>query len=112
VVGFSQDSAGDFNSTVAFVWQNGIMTDLNTLIPANSPVFLVEALGINNRGQITGYMLDIPSGEVHGFLATPLEDSGSAPVAQAGSREAPRVVLPEKVREMLRHQHHWPGLAK
>ena len=106
VVGFAQDSE---NNTVAFLWRNGTMTDLNTLIPPMSPVFLIEALGINDRGQITGYMLDIPSGETHGFLATPVEGSeDTAPVAQARGSETPRVVLPEKTREMLRHQHHWP----
>jgi hypothetical protein len=54
----------------------------------------------------------LPSGEVRGFLATPVEDSESAPVAQARSSETPKVILPEKVREMLRHQNHWPGLGK
>ena len=45
------------------------MTDLNTLVPPNSP-FLIEALGINDRGQIAGYAL-LSNGEVHGYLLTP-----------------------------------------
>jgi probable HAF family extracellular repeat protein len=108
-VGFSDDGNGNM---VALIWQNGTMTDLNTLIPADSSVFLSEALGINDRGQITGYMF-LPSGEVHGFLATPLEENNeSVPVAQARSRETPRVTLPERVRETFRRQHRWPGLGK
>lgn len=110
VVGFSDDFQGN---EVALLWQDGVMIDLNTRIPAELSVFLMEALGINDRGQITGFMLDIPSGEVHGFLATPLEGiEASSPAAQARRSETPRVVLPERIREMLRHQHRWPGLGK
>jgi probable HAF family extracellular repeat protein len=45
---------GNPNSTSGhpFVWQNGVMTDLNTLVPANSA--LGSAYGINDNGQITG----------------------------------------------------------
>jgi len=48
VVGGSFDV--DFNGR-AFLWQNGVMIDLNTLTPADSPLFLIEALNINSRGQ-------------------------------------------------------------
>jgi probable HAF family extracellular repeat protein len=110
VVGFSDDGNG---TVVALLWQNGTITDLNTLIPADSPVFLQEALSINDRGQITGFMVDIPSGEVRGFLATPIEgDESDAPVVQARRSETPKVVRPETTRETLRHQHRWPGLEK
>lgn len=39
----------------AFLYDNGVMTDLNTLIPANSGWELMYATDINNRGQIVGY---------------------------------------------------------
>ena len=39
----------------AFLYDNGVMTDLNTLIPANSGWELMVATDINNRGQIVGY---------------------------------------------------------
>ena len=39
----------------AFLYDNGLMTDLNTLIPANSGWELMYATDINNRGQIVGY---------------------------------------------------------
>lgn len=38
----------------AFVWKNGIMRDLNRLLPANSGWELNTARAINNRGQIVG----------------------------------------------------------
>jgi probable HAF family extracellular repeat protein len=71
VVGKSDDPSGNSR---AFVWQNGAMTDMNTLIPANSPLYLIEALGVNDRGQITGYAVVIATGEFHGFLATPCDE--------------------------------------
>jgi len=36
----------------AFLWQNGVGVDLNTLIPANAGVTLTSANGINDSGQI------------------------------------------------------------
>lgn len=39
----------------AFLYDHGVMTDLNTLIPANSGWELMYATDINNRGQIVGY---------------------------------------------------------
>jgi len=53
-----------------FLWKNGVMTDINTLIPANSPLQLLTASAINDRGEITGFGIT-SSGEVHGFLASP-----------------------------------------
>jgi uncharacterized membrane protein len=38
----------------AFIWQNGVMTDLNTMFPASSNLFGTFAAKINNRGQIGG----------------------------------------------------------
>jgi hypothetical protein len=47
------------------------MTDLNTLIPPGSPLFLKEPIGINDRGQIAGFGL-LSDGEQRGFLLTPV----------------------------------------
>jgi probable HAF family extracellular repeat protein len=56
VVGTSIDIDGNER---AIIWENGVMTDLNTLIPADSPLFLIEASGTNNsRGQIAGFALE------------------------------------------------------
>jgi probable HAF family extracellular repeat protein len=95
VVGGSYDEEGNGR---AFLWQNGVMTDLNTLIPADSPLFLIGAFGkINDQGQIAGYALQISTGEVHAFLATPTTERW--PI-----NESPTVVLPDDVRNLL-EQH-------
>jgi probable HAF family extracellular repeat protein len=73
VVGSSGSSSNptDF-TTHAFLWENGVMTDLQTRIPANSGWKLVVAGGINNRGQIDGY--GIHNGNYRAFLLTPDHD--------------------------------------
>jgi probable HAF family extracellular repeat protein len=54
----------------AFLWQDNVMTDLNTLIRADSPLYLVFAFQINDVGEIVG--LGVTStGEARAFLATP-----------------------------------------
>ncbi|PPK68450.1 hypothetical protein V5P93_004443 [Actinokineospora auranticolor] len=45
---------GSVSGFDAFVYQNGVVTDLNTLIPANSGFTIVGANAINNKGQIVG----------------------------------------------------------
>ncbi|HMH15807.1 MAG TPA: hypothetical protein VK578_22090 [Edaphobacter sp.] len=68
-VGFSVD--GTTGNLRAFVWQNGEITDLNSLIPADSPLYLLMANIVNSRGEIVGLGLT-STGEVHGFLAKPI----------------------------------------
>jgi probable HAF family extracellular repeat protein len=54
----------------AFLWQNGVMTDLNTLVPPGS-LYLVYANDINASGEIAGGAFDENTGESPAFLATP-----------------------------------------
>lgn len=70
VVGQSCDV--NFNCR-AFLWEDGVMTDLNQLIPANSPLFLTAASGINDNGEIVGFAIDPSTGFAPGFVAMPLE---------------------------------------
>lgn len=63
VVGMSQIAAGDPR---AFLYQTGVMTDLNTLLPANSGWVLQYATGINNHDQIIGF--GTYNGTTEGFL--------------------------------------------
>jgi probable HAF family extracellular repeat protein len=92
----------------AFLWQNGVMTDANALIPVSSPLFLLDVLSINSRGEIVGDALEISTGETHGYLAIPSQGGAASEiVAPAASNEAgrsPKVVLPENVRRMLRQR--------
>lgn len=57
-------------STVAFLWEDGVMTDLNTLIPPGSGWTLKSASDINNDGQIVCWG-ETPNGQYHGCLLTP-----------------------------------------
>ena len=117
VVGIS--FSGDDSTAVAFVWQDGMMTDLNTLISADSPWFLLEALGINDRCEIAGFMFNELTGEIHGFLATPIPGNDSVALAEPGRvADGLRPVLAPSVREVLRRRlsgrdrplHGWPTM--
>lgn len=116
VVGYADDFNGN---TVALIWQNGVMADLNTLVlGGGSTLFLLEALGINDHGQIAVAAFDANSGDCCAFLLTPSNGEIAAetatPAAQSPPRERPRVVVPENVRTIFQRQmdlrHHWPGL--
>jgi len=73
VVGFSQSPRTALFE--AFIWQDGQMTNLNDLIPANSGWVLREARDINNIGQIVGQgKID---GESRAFLLDPIPEPSS-----------------------------------
>jgi probable HAF family extracellular repeat protein len=99
VVGFSLDA--DFNQRV-LIWLHGVPTDLNTLVPASSPLYLLDALSINDAGEIVGFGFDMNTFEVHAFLASPIV--GVGPAAR-GATKPP--ALPQKVRALLRRQLHF-----
>jgi probable HAF family extracellular repeat protein len=100
VVGGSSDATGNSR---AFLWQNGVMHDLNTIIVGNSPFLqLLVAFGINDVGQIVGIGLT-NTGDVHGFLATPGNGAGvGESFSPASQGVTGPVVLPEDVRKLLR----------
>jgi probable HAF family extracellular repeat protein len=94
VVGQSIDGATGFSR--AFIWENGVMTDLNSLVPPGSP-FLVYANDINERGEITGQACVVVDGQcttTSAFLAIPVADDGQTGNAQ-------RVPLPASLRQKL-----------
>jgi probable HAF family extracellular repeat protein len=70
VGGLSIDSTGTILR--AFVVLNGVETDLNTLIPADSPLQLQGACAINSRGEIAGLAVEKSTGESRGYLAIPV----------------------------------------
>jgi probable HAF family extracellular repeat protein len=63
-----------FSHPRAFLWQNGVMTDLNSLIPAGSTLTLQVAGDVNDRGEITGAALDSGTKTNPAFLAIPQSD--------------------------------------
>ena len=108
------------------------MVDLNTLIPENSPLTLVWATNINERGEIAG--LGVPSGCQpadyllcgHAYLLIPHGDcdgdcqqsvADSQAEAELRRQNAPpiakRVESPlspiERFRNMMRERYYIPG---
>ena len=79
IVGYSSVSDGSLH---AVLWQNGQVTDLNTLVPTNSGWVLSYAQFINDAGRIVG------SGTLNGVMQPfilDLPSSNSPPVANAGA---------------------------
>jgi probable HAF family extracellular repeat protein len=95
VVGFSLDA--NFNPR-AFLWRKGRMTDLNTLIVGDSPLYLLTGCSINSRGEITGLGLT-SSGEIHTYLASPTHA-----VAASGNTSQGRRILSDDARKLLQQQ--------
>ena len=94
VVGSTFDS--DNNWSHGFIWQNDVMTDLNTLIPADSNLFVISASNINERGQISGmaFVRSGPNtGNIHAYLATPVNEDLGKSVADV-VRTHPKITVP------------------
>lgn len=79
----------------AYLFSDGTVTNLNTLIAPTSGWELEGAYGINNLGQIVGWG-HTPSGDVHAYLLTPVPElggiwlvAGLAIAACRGSRVIP-----------------------
>jgi probable HAF family extracellular repeat protein len=109
LVGLSRDASGNCR---AFLWQDGMMTDLNTVTAANSPVYALQAIGINARGEITGFGLQLRTGQMHAFLATPLTDDAAdaaTPGVRGESSESPKITIPKNVRKLLQQR---PGFGR
>jgi probable HAF family extracellular repeat protein len=70
VVGLSCDANGNCR---AFIWENGVMKDLNDLKPASYTARLEQAKDINEEGEIAGRSIDA-TGVRKAFLAVPRDD--------------------------------------
>ena len=94
-----------FNSVHAFLWEHGVLTDLNTLIPANADLQLLVAYGINARGQIAALAYEFSTGTVRALLLNPHDSTstnqGTASAAQTATARRPQVILSENVRNLL-----------
>ena len=47
-----QSFSCDTGTARAVLWEEGAIIDLNTLVPANTNLFLADAFNVNNRGEI------------------------------------------------------------
>lgn len=77
VVGGNWNSP-DFDWSHAWIWQNGVVTDLNKLFPRDSNLYATFAAKINDSGQIGGMAIVLSGpykGDVHSFVATPVNES-------------------------------------
>jgi probable HAF family extracellular repeat protein len=101
VVGNNVDSGNNWSH--GFIWQNNVMTDLNTLISGDSNLLIISASNINERGQISG-MGTVQSGphagEIHAYLATPVDASIGTSMADV-ARTHPKSNLPANIGNQL-----------
>src|SRR5437762_1184110 len=65
-------SFGGPNGPHAFIWEDGVMTDLNDLVGTGNLHVLLSAQDINDAGQITGRVRDHTTGQTLTFVATPV----------------------------------------
>jgi probable HAF family extracellular repeat protein len=83
IVGVAETASGDDH---AFLYECGMMIDLNSLLPEASGWQLYEARAINDSGRIVGWGFS-PSGGVHAFLLALEEEA----VPRKGLRGSARV---------------------
>jgi uncharacterized membrane protein len=70
VVGSSINST--FTTLTATIWKHGVPADLNTLIPANSSLYLLFGCSINSRGQILGLATNLAGTVYHAYELIPI----------------------------------------
>jgi len=95
VVGSSFNSENSWSH--GLIWQNGVMTDLNTLFPASSNLYVISASNINESGQIAGMAVEMAGPQagqiVHAFLATPVDEDQGKSVADVVPTH-PKITMP------------------
>jgi len=80
VVGWAYTSS---NNQHAFLYSNGTMTDLNSLIDPNADWTLTAANAINDNGWIVGYGTN-PVGQTDAFLLAPTPEPSTLVLLVAG----------------------------
>lgn len=94
------------SSARAFIWQNGTMTDLNTLIPPSSGLYLLFANDINDQGVIAGgacvVVSNACSSSQPAYMATP----NGSPAGAVRSVTKPR--MPKALLRLLRRRAMLP----
>jgi uncharacterized membrane protein len=113
VVGASFDIDGNPRAYLRRSLGDGIPVDLNELVQADAPLYLLVAFSINDSGEIVGFGVD-DNGDVHGFLATPISsegllNEGSESFGTDNRPEKARAILSEKARALLCRQPRFGG---
>jgi len=98
IAGFSVDADGDLT---ALLWpnENSAPVDLNTLLPSDSPWFLLTPGGISDAGDIATTAFNKITFEVHAVLLSPI--AGIGPAARGASKPP---VLPASVGQFLQNR--------
>jgi len=105
VVGISCTTG--FASCRGFLWQNGAMTDLNSIVAPGYSDHIYAAGDINDLGRITGQAFNPTTNEYSAFLAVPEHGNGrgqsgtASPRERANGRGGAPLALPEHLRQML-----------
>lgn len=92
----------------AFFWENGKMTDLNSLVVHPGALHLVYANDINNRGEMTGAASDQSTGQSPAFLAIPRDHDHDhdleAAAAAEGNAKSQHAFIPESASNQVQHR--------
>jgi probable HAF family extracellular repeat protein len=99
VVGLSRGGPFLFR---AFIWQNGVISDLNSMTVAGSQ-FLLFANDINDSGEITGQSFDPNTQAAPAFVGIPVL-GGTGAAGQAVANGSQIATLPDKVRQHLQRR--------
>jgi probable HAF family extracellular repeat protein len=84
IVGVSNGGSESYGQR-AFLYENGMMMDLNGLVQGGTPLYLLLAQGINDQGEIVGTAFDESSGEQVGYLAVPAYGHENEPAKSKAS---------------------------
>ena len=98
IVGIS--CTAGFASCRAFLYEHGVMMDLNELVPDDYADHLFTANDINNDGQITGQAVQAGTEALVAVWLVPDENSGHGNSAVA-KNDASRVALPAEARNRV-----------
>jgi probable HAF family extracellular repeat protein len=106
VVGPSLDGGGNPR---AFLFRDGAMKDLNSLVPPGS-IYMLIPYAINDEGLVAGFGVT-SDGEIHGFLASPCRfDVADAAWCRGEldgeASERPRPFMTHDTQEKIRHSMH------
>jgi probable HAF family extracellular repeat protein len=113
----------DFSAPVAFLWENGSIVDLNTLISGNSQIFLYWST-FSDSGEIAVYG-SLANGDTRAFLLIPCDDNhpgvegcdygmvgapAAVPQTSSAVRDASSHSLPQSLMRRM-GEHRIPGLG-
>ena len=104
VLGQSCDASGNCRG---FLF-SGIMTDVNSLIPADSSLSIIDVNDMNAAGDITGQAYDPVTGEMPAIEMIPCTQAESSE-CESKPRTSATITLPQRVRDALEKRRlHFP----